>query len=64
MVVVVVTSFLSLYPVGEAIVICQRGSAADGHYRARDCKHNLLHITHPEINFASGDQRIASWARV
>jgi hypothetical protein len=52
MVMVVVTSLLSLYPVGEAIVICQRDSAADGHYR-RDCKHNLLHITHPEINFAS-----------
>src|SRR5271163_1971409 len=50
---VVVTSLLSLYPVGEAIVICQRGSAADGHYRGRDCKHNLLHVTHPEINFAS-----------
>ena len=51
--VVVVTSLLSLYPVGEAVVICQRGSAADGHYRGCDCKHNLLHITNPEINFAS-----------
>ena len=48
-----VTSLLSLYPVGKATVIRQHGSAADDHHRRRDCKHNLLHIIHPEFSFAS-----------